>query len=265
MYKHESAVTKCTMTFAVYLPPQSEQGKVPVLYWLSGLTCTEQNFITKAGAQRYAAEYGIAIVCPDTSPRGCNIDGEDDSYDLGTGAGFYVDATVDKWKTNYNMFSYVTKELPALIEASFPVDPSRKSVSGHSMGGHGALVCYLKNPGMYRSASAFAPISNPSKAPWGQKAFTAYLGPDQSSWKAWDATELVKNSKPQTSYILIDQGKDDEFYTKGQLLQENFVEAARGSNVAVALRMQEGYDHSYYFVASFIGDHIKHHADALNK
>lgn len=263
VYKHESTTTKCTMTFAIYLPPQAETGKVPVLYWLSGLTCTEQNFITKAGAQKYAAEYGIAVVCPDTSPRGCNIEGENDSYDLGTGAGFYVDATVDKWKNKYNMYSYVTKELPALIEANFPVDPTKKSVFGHSMGGHGALICYLKNPGMYRSVSAFAPITNPINAPWGQKAFTAYLGPNQGDWKQWDATELVRTSKPPQSYILIDQGKADEFYEKKQLLPENFVEAARNNNAAVVLRVQEGYDHSYYFIASFVEDHIKYHAEVL--
>ena len=263
VFEHQSKELKCTMKFAVYLPPQAQSGQVPVVYWLSGLTCTEQNFITKAGAQRYTADYGIAIVCPDTSPRGCNIDGEEESWDIGTGAGFYVNATEEKWKTNYNMYSYVTSELPALIESTFPVDPTKKGISGHSMGGHGALICFLKNPGMYRSVTAFAPITNPINAPWGIKAFSTYLGADKESWKEWDATELVQTcKKPQTSYILIDQGKADEFYEKKQLLPETFVEAARKNNVAVTLRMQEEYDHSYYFIASFIGDHLKHHLEA---
>ena len=266
VYQHESNVLKCSMNFAIYLPPQAESGKVPVVYWLSGLTCTEQNFITKAGMQRYAAEYGLAVVCPDTSPRGCNIEGEEDSWDFGTGAGFYVDATEEKWKTNYNMYSYVTKELPALIESNFPVEPTKKSIFGHSMGGHGALICFLKNPGMYRSVSGFAPITNPINAPWGKKAFSGYLGPDQTSWKDWDATELVQTFKaPLTSYILIDQGKADEFYEKKQLLPETFLEAARKNNIPVVFRLQEGYDHNYYFVGTFLADHFKHHAEALSK
>ncbi len=264
--EHASDVLKCKMKFAVFLPSKSDDGKVPVLYWLSGLTCTEQNFITKAGAQRYAEEYGIALVAPDTSPRGCNIEGEDDSWDFGTGAGFYVNATQEKWKTNYNMYSYVTMELPALVNSNFPVLSDRRSIFGHSMGGHGALVCALKNPGMYRSVSAFAPICNPSNCPWGDKAFSGYFGSDKEGWKRWDACELVKSYKgPPFSYILIDQGKDDTFYSQNQLLPENFVEACREGGVQVVLRMQEGYDHSYYFIASFLGDHLKHHADSLNK
>ena len=264
VFQHQSKVLNCQMKFAVYLPPQAESGNVPVLYWLSGLTCTQDNFIQKAGGQRYAAEHGIAIVCPDTSPRGCNIEGEEDSWDFGTGAGFYIDATEEKWKKNYNMFSYVTQELPQVIESNFPVDASRKSISGHSMGGHGALVSFLKNPGLYKSVSAFAPICNPCNCPWGEKAFSGYLGSDRSTWKEWDATELVKTySGPVKSYVHIDQGKDDQFLTDKQLLPENFVEACRVSNVPVVLRMQEGYDHSYYFISSFIGEHVKHHAEAL--
>lgn len=264
VFQHQSKVLGCQMTFAIYLPPQAESGPVPVLYWLSGLTCTQDNFIQKAGAQRYASEYGIAIVCPDTSPRGCSIEGEDDSYDFGSGAGFYVDATEDKWKTNYNMYSYVTAELPKLVESNFPLDATRRGITGHSMGGHGALTCFLKNPGMYKSLSAFAPICNPSNCPWGTKAFTGYLGSDQSTWKSWDATELVRSfSGPLKSYILIDQGKDDNFLSQKQLLPEAFVEACRSTSTPVVLRMQEGYDHSYYFISSFIGEHIKHHADVL--
>ena len=264
VFQHQSKVLNCQMKFAVYLPPQADSGNVPVLYWLSGLTCTQDNFIQKAGGQRYAAEHGIAIVCPDTSPRGCNIEGEEDSWDFGTGAGFYIDATEEKWKKNYNMFSYVTQELPQVIESNFPVDASRKSISGHSMGGHGALVSFLKNPGLYKSVSAFAPICNPCNCPWGEKAFSGYLGSDRSTWKEWDATELVKTySGPVKSYVHIDQGKDDQFLTDKQLLPENFVEACRVRNVPVVLRMQEGYDHSYYFISSFIGEHIKHHAEAL--
>ena len=264
VFEHHSKELQCTMKCGVYLPPQAEEGKVPLLYWLSGLTCTEQNFITKAGAQRYAAEHGVAIVSPDTSPRGCGIEGEDESWDFGTGAGFYVDATEEKWKTHYRMYSYVTRELPGLINANFPVLSDRQSIFGHSMGGHGALICMLKNPGQYRSVSAFAPIANPINCPWGQKALAGYLGGDRDLWKAWDATELVKAySHPITSYILIDQGTGDTFGQQGQLLAENFVAGCRESCVPVTLRMQEDYDHSFYFISSFIGDHIKFHAEIL--
>jgi len=262
VFKHKSSELKCDMNFAVYIPPQAEKEKVPVLYWLSGLTCTEQNFISKAGAQRTASEHGVLIVAPDTSPRSCGIEGEDDSYDFGTGAGFYLDATEEKWKTNYRMFSYVTKELPALIQSNFPVLPDKQSVFGHSMGGHGALICFLKNPGFYKSVSAFAPICNPVNCPWGQKAFTGYLGSNKEAWKDYDATELVKKYPGPPPDILIDQGLDDEFYPN-QLLPENFVEACRSKNVPVTLRMHEGYNHSYYFITTFIEDHIKHHARYL--
>jgi S-formylglutathione hydrolase len=264
VFEHDSSELKCRMRFGVYLPPQVESEKVPVLYWLSGLTCTEQNFVTKAGAQRVASSLGLLLVAPDTSPRGCNIEGEDESWDFGTGAGFYVNATEEKWKNNYRMYSYVTSELPELIRTNFNVVPDKQSIFGHSMGGHGALICALKNPGAYRSVSAFAPICNPVNCPWGQKAFSGYLGPDREQWKAWDATELVKNYKgPNFSYILIDQGKADSFLSAGQLLPENFVANAKEAGVPVILRMQEDYDHSYYFIASFVEDHIRHHAAAL--
>ncbi|CAH1244389.1 ESD [Branchiostoma lanceolatum] len=263
VFSHESTQLKCKMNFGVYLPPQAESGKCPVLYWLSGLTCTEQNFVTKACAQRAAAEHGIIIIAPDTSPRGCNIEGEEDGWDFGTGAGFYVNATEDKWKTNYRMYSYVTEELPSVVNNSFPVDSDRQSVFGHSMGGHGALICYLKNPGKYRSVSAFAPICNPISCPWGQKAFSGYLGSNKDTWKEYDASELVKKYQGPPVDILIDQGTADSFLPAGQLLPDNFVAACTESKVPVVLRMQEGYDHSYYFMASFMDDHIKHHAKHL--
>jgi len=264
VYSHESNETQCKMTFGIYLPPQAESEKVPVIYWLSGLTCTEQNFVTKAGAQNYASQHGVAIVAPDTSPRGCNIEGEDDSYDFGSGAGFYVDATEEKWKTNYRMNSYITKELPEVINANFPVLADRQSIMGHSMGGHGALTLFLKNPGKYVSVSAFAPICNPLECPWGQKAFTGYFGADNKDlWKEHDACELVKAYNGPPMEILIDQGKDDNFLGGGQLLPNNFVGACKSNNVPVILRMQEGYDHSYFFIASFIGDHVAHHAKCL--
>jgi S-formylglutathione hydrolase len=265
VFEHSSEVLKCNMNFAIFLPTKSNSTKVPVLYWLSGLTCTEQTFTFKTGSQKYAEEHGIAVVIPDTSPRGCNIEGEEDSWDFGTGAGFYVDATEEKWKTNYNMYSYITRELPSLINSNFPVLMDKVGIFGHSMGGHGALICALKNPGKYKSVSAFAPISNPINCPWGEKAFSGYIGPDKEIWKDWDACELVKGYKgPPFSYILIDQGKDDKFLIQNQLLPENFVEACRESGTQVVLRMQEGYDHSYCFVSTFLEDHFKHHAACLN-
>lgn len=260
VYRHRSDVLGCEMNVAVYLPPQAESGaKLPVLYWLSGLTCTEQNFITKAGAQRYAAEHGLILVAPDTSPRGDEVP-DADGYDLGKGAGFYVDAEALPWARHYRMHDYVANELPALIEASFPASDAR-SICGHSMGGHGALVIALKHPGRYRSVSAFAPIVAPSQVPWGEKAFTAYLGPDREAWKAWDATELVKTAAEKLP-ILIDQGQADEFLD-GQLKPWLLEEAAQAAGHPLVLRMQPGHDHSYYFIASFIGEHIAHHAAAL--
>lgn len=263
VFTHESSECKCKMNFGVFIPPQAESEKCPVLYYLSGLTCTEQNFVTKAGAQRVAAELGIIIVAPDTSPRGCNIEGEEDNWDFGTGAGFYVDATTEKWKNNYRMYSYVTKELPNLVNANFPTLPDNVGIFGHSMGGHGALISALKNPGMYRSVSAFAPICNPVNCPWGDKAFSGYLGSDRETWKSYDACELVKSYNGPPLEFLIDQGKADNFYTVKQLLPENFVKACGQGRVPVVLRMQEDYDHSYYFIATFMEEHIRHHAKIL--
>ena len=260
VYEHASATLGCTMRFAIYLPPQAVDGPVPVLYWLSGLTCNEQNFITKAGAQRYAAEHGIAIVCPDTSPRDDDV-ADAEGYDLGKGAGFYVNATQQPWAAHYRMHDYVVDELPALVEANFPVTASR-AISGHSMGGHGALVLGLRNPGRYRSVSAFSPIVAPSKVPWGEKALTAYLGDDREAWNAWDACELVKRASERLP-LLVDQGGDDEFLD-GQLRPQLLQAAAVAAGHPLQLRMRPGYDHSYYFIASFIGEHIAHHAGALH-
>ena len=259
VYRHRSAVLDCDMRFAVYLPPQAARGPVPVLYWLSGLTCTEQNFITKAGAQRYAAEQGVALVAPDTSPRGDDV-ADDDGYDLGKGAGFYVNATTTPWSRHYRMYDYVVHELPELVEAQLPVTDMR-AISGHSMGGHGALIIALKNPGRYRSASAFSPIVAPSHVPWGKKALSTYLGDDIEAWKAYDATELVKTARARLP-LLIDQGDADEFLHT-QLQPDLFKVAADAAAHPVILRMQPGYDHSYYFVASFIGEHVAYHATAL--
>ena len=259
VYRHRSAVLGCDMAFAVYLPPQAQAGPVPVLYWLSGLTCTEQNFITKAGAQRYAAEHGIAIVCPDTSPRGDDV-ADADGYDLGQGAGFYVNATQAPWAAHYRMFDYVAEELPALIEAHFPVTAAR-AISGHSMGGHGALVVALSKPGRYRSVSAFSPIVAPSQVPWGEKAFSAYLGDDREAWKQYDASERIRAAAEKLP-VLVDQGEADEFLD-AQLQPWRLKDAADAAGYPVYLRMQPGHDHSYYFIASFIGEHIAHHAAAL--
>ena len=261
VYQHASTVLDCTMRFAIYLPPKAAHGPVPALYWLSGLTCSEQNFIQKAGAQRYAAEHGIALVCPDTSPRGDGVVNADGN-DLGQGAGFYVDATQVPWAEHYRMHEYVVHELPALVEANFPVS-GRRAISGHSMGGHGALTCALRNPGRYRSVSAFAPIVAPSQVPWGQQAFTAYLGEDREAWKQYDATDLVKAASERLP-ILIDQGDADEFL-ETQLRPWLLQAAADAAGYPVYLRVQPGYDHSYYFIASFIGEHIAHHAKALQR
>tara|TARA_R110001592_G_scaffold34005_8_gene117185 strand:- start:798 stop:1559 length:762 start_codon:yes stop_codon:yes gene_type:complete len=251
------------MEFAVYLPPVavgSNPKKVPVLYWLSGLTCTDQNFMQKAGAQKRAAQLGMAIVCPDTSPRGVNLPGEDDSYDFGSGAGFYINATEQPWAPHYRMYDYVVKELPQLIENELPVTDKR-SVSGHSMGGHGALICALKNPGRYASVSAFAPIANPTECPWGQKAFKGYLGDDPRSWEEWDATLLIPTARERLP-LLVDQGTADEFLDS-QLNPDALADACEKFHHHINLRMHRGYDHSYFFIASFIDDHIDHHAKAL--
>jgi S-formylglutathione hydrolase len=259
VYQHRSEVLGCDMNFAVYLPPQAATQKLPVLYWLSGLTCTEQNFITKAGAQRYAAEHGMILVAPDTSPRGDDV-ADAEGYDLGKGAGFYVNATQSPWSKQYRMYDYVVSELPALIDANFPVTEAR-AISGHSMGGHGALIVALKNPGRYRSVSAFSPIVAPSQAPWGQKALAAYLGEDRASWSAWDATVLAANAQERLP-LLVDQGEADEFLI-AQLRPELLQAACAEAGHPLELRMQPGYDHSYYFIQSFIGEHIAHHAKAL--
>ena len=262
-YAHAAETTGCTMRFSLYRPPQADQGPVPVLWWLSGLTCTEENFTIKAGAQRYAAEHGLTIVAPDTSPRGLKIPGEDESYDFGDGAGFYVDATRAPWAKNYRMYSYVTQELPELVFGHFPARREAQGIFGHSMGGHGALVIALRNPGIYRSVSAFAPIVAPSRVPWGIKAFAGYLGDDRETWKRHDATALVKSGARINGTILIDQGTKDQFL-KTQLRPELFAEACRLAGQLLELRMREGYDHSYYFIATFIGEHVAHHAKALS-
>ncbi|WP_439851932.1 S-formylglutathione hydrolase [Pseudomonas syringae] len=262
-YKHHSTVLGCDMVFAVYLPPQAEQGgKLPVLYWLSGLTCTDENFMQKAAAHRLAAELGIIIVAPDTSPRGADVaDDPDGAWDFGQGAGFYLNATETPYARHYQMHDYVVKELPALIEAHFPASQAR-SISGHSMGGHGALICALRNPGRYRSVSAFSPISNPIDCPWGQKAFSRYLGEDRSRWREWDASVLMSDVAEKLP-TLVDQGDRDDFLVN-QLKPEALVQAAKAAHYPLTLRMQPGYDHSYFFIASFIEDHLRHHAQALN-
>lgn len=259
-YKHLSSSTGTEMIFAIYLPPQAQNTSVPVLYWLSGLTCTDENFMQKAGAQRVAAELGMAIVCPDTSPRGTDYPGEHESYDFGSAAGFYVNATEAPWSESYHMFDYVVSELPKLIEANFPVTSDR-SISGHSMGGHGAIICALKNPGRYKSLSAFAPISNPSNCPWGEKALSGYLGNDRESWKAWDSCELIKQASVQLP-LFVDQGQSDDFLEE-QLKPKSLKETCDETGYPLTLRLQPGYDHSYFFIASFIDDHLRYHAEAL--
>lgn len=259
VWAHPSEVLGCAMRFGVYLPPQSEHTTCPVLYWLSGLTCTEQNFITKAGAQQFAAVYGVILVAPDTSPRGEGVP-DDEAYDVGQGAGFYLNATQAPWSRHFRMYDYVVQELPRLVEKHFPANDAR-GISGHSMGGHGALVIALKNPGYYRSVSAFSPIVAPVRVPWGQKAFTAYLGSDRDVWKAWDACELIADGA-RTPGILVDQGTDDDFLST-QLRPELMRDACAQAGQPLELRLQPGYDHSYYFVASFIGEHLAHHARSL--
>ena len=261
-YRHRSATLGCDMTFSIYLPPQIESGaKLPVLYWLSGLSCTDETFMQKAGAHQVAAELGMVIVAPDTSPRGDDVPGDPDGgWDFGHGAGFYLNATHAPWAQHYRMHDYVVHELPALIEASFAVSDKR-GISGHSMGGHGALVCALRNPGRYQSLSAFAPICNPMIVPWGEKAFSRYLGEDRSQWREWDASQLIATAAEKLP-ILIDQGDRDQFLTI-QLKPEVLQVAALAAGHPLDLRMQHGYDHSYYFIASFIEDHLRHHARAL--
>ncbi|MBU6441478.1 MAG: S-formylglutathione hydrolase [Betaproteobacteria bacterium] len=264
VWRHASATLGCDMKVGVYLPPAALQGRrCAVLYWLSGLTCTEQNFITKAGAQEHAARHGLIVVAPDTSPRDPDASlgvADDPAYDLGQGAGFYVDATQAPWSAHYRMQSYVAEELPAWVEAHFPATGAR-AISGHSMGGHGALVTALRHPGRYRSVSAFAPIVAPSRVPWGRKAFGAYLGEDPRAWRDWDAVELLAGAK-QGLALLVDQGGDDP-YLDEQLRPQLLREACEGAAHQLQLRIHPGYDHSYYFVASFLGEHFEHHARHL--
>ena len=265
-YRHESAQIGLPMRFSVYLPPQAEQGPVPVLFYLAGLTCTEETFMIKAGAQRLAAELGVMLVAPDTSPRGANVPGEDENWDLGTGAGFYVDATTPAWRTHYRMYSYVTEELHAIVTGgALPGDASRTGIFGHSMGGHGALVLALRNPAKFHSVSAFAPIAAPSQCPWGKKAFGAYLGADVQDWAAYDASALMRQARqPFPGGILIDQGESDQFLAE-QLYPEVFEEACAAAGQPLTLRRHEGYDHGYYFISTFIEDHIRFHVEQLGK
>ncbi|MBU2899141.1 S-formylglutathione hydrolase [Vibrio hepatarius] len=261
-YSHESSSLNCTMRFALFLPPNASMASpVPVVYWLSGLTCTDENFMQKAGAFNTATKLGLAIVAPDTSPRGYDV-ADDEAYDLGKGAGFYLNATQEPWSKHYHMYDYIVKELPSLIEANFPVS-NIKAISGHSMGGHGALTIGLNNPDSFTSISAFSPICNPTQCPWGQKAFSAYLGQDQETWKTYDATELLKqNSSPLP--ILVDQGDTDGFLHE-QLKPELLISSAKVHSANLELRMQKGYDHSYYFISSFIDDHLMFHAKHMSK
>ena len=263
-FRHHSSTLGCEMTFSAYLPALAGAQRLPVLYWLSGLTCTDENFVIKAGAQQYAAHHGIVVVAPDTSPRGESIpDDPDGAYDFGLGAGFYVNATEPPWRAHYQMYDYVTEELPALVAAELPIDTERSAISGHSMGGHGALTVALKNPSRYRSASAFAPICSPMACPWGEKALSNYLGPDTATWAEYDTVALIQHAEQQVP-LLIDQGTHDEFLHT-QLKPELLEAAAAQSSWPLRLRMQDGYDHSYFFIATFIGEHIAFHADHLTR
>jgi S-formylglutathione hydrolase len=262
-YEHESTSCHCKMTFSVFMPAVAKDKKIPAVYFLSGLTCTDDNVRTKAGAQRYAAELGIALVMPDTSPRGSDVADEEDRYDLGKGAGFYVNATQAPWATHYQMYDYVTAELPALVERELAIEPGQKSIMGHSMGGHGALICALKEVGAYQSVSAFSPINHPSRCEWGKGCFNTYLGDNEDDWKAYDATELILAGSYKIP-LLIDHGAADEFLLD-QLCPQDIENACKKMGVPLELRMQEGYDHSYHFIASFIGEHLAYHAKHLYK
>lgn len=259
-YKHFSPTLQCEMIFAIYLPPIAETQSVPLLWWLSGLTCTDENFMQKAGAHSVAAELGIAIICPDTSPRGVNLPGEDDSYDFGSGAGFYVNATQEPWNKHYRMYDYIAQELPALVRQEFPLN-GKQSISGHSMGGHGALMLALRNPHNYAAVSAFAPIVNPSRSPWGQKAFTGYLGDNPDLWAQYDTCELIASGASKQP-LFIDQGDKDNFLRE-QLQPELLEKTCREHNHPLTLRYQPGYDHSYFFIATFIEEHLRYHAEFL--
>lgn len=261
-YSHTASATGCNMRFAVYQPPQARTQLVPVVFYLAGLTCTEETFMIKAGAQRVAAELGLMLVAPDTSPRGLNLPGDSDAWDFGVGAGFYLTATQAPWAGHYDMYRYVDRELPALVEARFPARPGARGICGHSMGGHGALVLGLRAPQRWRSVSAFAPICNPVAVPWGEKAFSNYLGPDRRLWAAWDASLLMRD-RAYPGPILVDQGTADPFLEK-QLRPEALEAAARDAGQPLSLRRQSGYDHSYWFIQTFIADHLAHHARILS-
>ena len=264
-YRHASKCNDCDMQFSVFVPPQAAHGNVPVLTFLSGLTCTEENFMVKSGAQRIAAELGLMLVSPDTSPRGADVpDDPDNDYDFGLGAGFYLNATAEPWSRHYHMYDYVTQELPAVVFNSFPGDAERHGLTGHSMGGHGALTIGLRNPDLYRSLSAFAPICTTLHSPWGRKALGHYLGDDKTSWHEYDACEVARSVSDPTAYdkILVDQGADDP-YREEQLQPERLQQACAESGLPLALRVHDGYDHGYYFIATFIEEHLRHHAKRL--
>ena len=260
-YSHQSAETQTVMKFSVFLPPQAKHSNVPALFYLAGLTCTEETFMVKAGAQKLASQKGLALICPDTSPRGAGIAGEDKDWDFGTGAGFYLDAIKSPWSKNYRMYSYIVQELVTLIKASFPVDADRIGIFGHSMGGHGALTIHLKNPDIFKTSSAFAPICAPAICPWGEKAFTNYLGNDRNTWTNYDASELIKTNGTGPE-ILIDQGLADSFL-ENELYPHLFEKACKISGRSLTLRQHKNYDHGYYFISSFISDHILHHLKLL--
>ncbi len=262
-WKHQSDVCKTDMKFSIFEPPQSSSIKTPILYYLAGLTCTQETFMIKSGALKKASELGLTLVCPDTSPRNINNLKGDDDWDFGTGAGFYLDATIEPWSKNFKMFSYVTSELPEIVTNNFNTETKRQSIFGHSMGGHGALICALKKPNLYKSVSAFAPISSPSTSPWGIKAFKGYLGDNKDKWSEWDATKLIQNSSNIYDEILIDQGTNDEFLN--ELTPEKFSDKCKTLNQKLLMRYQEGYDHGYNFISTFINDHLDFHSKKLNK
>ena len=262
-YSHVSSQTKTKMNFSIFFPDEKINSNVPGLIYLAGLTCTDETFITKAGALKYTSEQGMALICPDTSPRDAGVDGEDKDWDFGTGAGFYLDAEKEPWVQNYKMYSYITKELISIIDNDFDIDVKKIGIFGHSMGGHGALTIFLKNQDIFKSVSAFAPICNPMKCPWGKKAFTNYLGTEIEKWKSYDACHLVTKN-PTSVEILVDQGLSDAFL-KEQLYPHKFLEACKSANVNLKFRQHEGYDHGYYFISTFMADHVEHHAKILNR